>query len=158
MQFGAAAPRPAKERHMPMPYEYLHAGETFDRFLDEARDALGHTTRHQTYTTVQAVLLAFRRRLTVEDGLRFANALPTVLRAIFVADWDTHTPPVAFSSRAAMSEEVRALRKAHNFSPPSAIADIARTLRNHVDVQAFDAVLASLPPGAVEFWRVEEDR
>jgi uncharacterized protein (DUF2267 family) len=143
---------------MPMPFEYLHAGEAFDRFLDEARDALGHTTRHQTYTTVQAVLLAFRRRLTVEDGLRFANVLPAVLRAIFVADWDTHTPPVAFSSRAAMSEEVRALRKAHNFSPPSAIADIARTLRNHVDVQAFDAVLLTLPPGAVEFWRVEEDR
>lgn len=142
---------------MPMPYEYLHAGEAFDRFLDEARDALGLTTQNQTYTTVQAVLLAFRRRLTVEDGLRFANLLPVILRAIFVADWDISTPPVAFSSRAAMTEEVRALRQAHNFSPPSSIADVARTLRNHVDTQAFDAVRASLPPGAAEFWRVEAE-
>lgn len=143
---------------MPMPHDYLHAGEAFDRFMAEAREALGHATRNQTYTTVQGVLLAFRRRLTVEQGLRFANVLPAVLRAIFVADWDISAPPTAFSSRAAISEEVRALRQAHNFSPPSAISDVARVLRNHVDADAFDALLDALPPGAAEFWRVEDDR
>ena len=140
---------------MPMPQDYLHAGEAFDRFMDEARDTLGQATRNQTYTTVQAVFLVFRRRLSVEDGLRFANTLPAVLRAIFVADWDTHATPKDFTSREAMTAEVLALRKAHNFSPPTAIADVARALRNHVDAHAFEAVLTSLPAPAVEFWKAE---
>jgi uncharacterized protein (DUF2267 family) len=50
------------------------------------------TTRNQTYTTVQRVFQVFRRRLDVKDAIRFANALPPILRAVFVADWDTDEP------------------------------------------------------------------
>ena len=67
---------------MPMPNEYQRAGEIFDRFLEDACIALDLTTRNQPYTTVQGVLLAFRRRLTVAEGLRFADALPAVLRKL----------------------------------------------------------------------------
>ena len=73
---------------MPMPQQYWHASRDFERFMAEARDALGHTSHHQTYTTVDAVLRVFRRRLSADDALRFAGALPPVLRAIFVADWE----------------------------------------------------------------------
>ena len=142
---------------MPMPQEYQRAGGAFDLFLEDAREALGHATSNQTFTTVQGVLLAFRRRLTVEQGLRFADALPAVLRAIFVCGWNLNEQPVAFSTREAITDEVRALRRAHNFSPPTAIADVARTLRAHVDIRDFETTLASLPPGAVEFWSIAED-
>ena len=79
---------------MPMPQQYQRAGEAFDASLRNARDELGHATRNQTYTTVEGVLLAFRRRVTVEAGLRFAAALPAVLRAMFVAGWNTNGSPV----------------------------------------------------------------
>ncbi len=141
---------------MPMPNEYQRAGEIFDRFLEDACIALDLTTRNQTYTTVQGVLLAFRRRLTVAEGLRFADALPAVLRAMFVKDWDIEVQPVAFSSREEMTEEVCSLRRHHNFSPANAIEGVARALRAHVDEKAFDAMLETLPDGAAEFWEVGE--
>ena len=137
---------------MPMPQEYQRAGEAFDAFLRDAMDELGHTTRNQAYTTVQGVLRAFRDRLTVEEGVRFAGVLPPVLRALFVADWPVDAVPTPFGTRAAMTREVQSVRSEHNFAPDSAIADVSRALRRHVDAPRFDAVLRSLPDGAEAFW------
>lgn len=139
---------------MPIPMEYQHASEEFERFLRLVVERTGLTTRNQGYTTAQSVLLTFRRRLEISDAIRFAGALPPVLRAIFVADWDVGEPPRPFSSRAALTEEVRSLRRDHNFSPNSAIVDVAGALRACVDGAEFDRALSALPPGAAEFWRV----
>ena len=138
-----------------MPQQYQRAGEAFDAFLREARDELGHATRNQTYTTVESVLFTFRRRLTVEEGLRFADALPAVLRAMFVANWNTSEPPVPFGSREAMTAEVKALRRNHNFAPDTAIRDVACVLVQHVDATDFEAVIARLPREARAFWNAE---
>ena len=140
---------------MPMPQHYQRAGEAFDAFLREARDELGHATRNQTYTTVEGVLLAFCRRLTVAQGLRFADALSAVLRAMFVANWNMSEPPVPFGSREAMTAEVKALRRDHNFAPETAIRDVARALARHVDATDFKAVMARLPKEAQAFWNAE---
>lgn len=132
--------------------EYQHASEAFEAFLADAREATGLTTRNQTYTTVQAVLHVFRRRLTIADALRFANELPPILRAIFVEGWNIQEEQLPFTDRAAMAMEVQALRCDHNFSPDSAIADVAKALRRHVDAAAFTRMLATLPKEAQEFW------
>jgi uncharacterized protein (DUF2267 family) len=100
----------------------------------------------------QGVLQAFRRRLSVKDAVDFANVLPVCLRALFVTDWDLDEPVKGFGERGAMTEEVRSLRAEHNFSPDTAIRDVARALRRHVDEDKFDQVLSRLPPGAIEFW------
>jgi uncharacterized protein (DUF2267 family) len=136
-----------------MPYQ--HASEEFERFLRLLIERSGLTTRNQAYTTAQGVLLTFRRGLDIRDAIRFAGVLPPVLRAIFVADWDTQAPPCAFSSRAAMLDEARSLRRDHNFSPDSAIADVAHALRACLDTAEFDRVLATLPAQAADFWRVD---
>ena len=138
-----------------MPQQYQRAGEAFDAFLRDARDELGHATRNQTYTTVEGVLLTFRRRLTIEQGLRFADALPAVLRAMFVTGWDTREPPVPFGSREAMTAEIKALRRDHNFAPDTAIHDVARALTRHVDASAFEAAVVALPEDARAFWDTE---
>jgi uncharacterized protein (DUF2267 family) len=102
---------------------------------------------------VQGVLQAFRRRLDVKDAVLFAGVLPPVLRAIFVADWNTDEPRRPFEDRTDMTKEVQALRAGHNFAPDTAIRDVARAMRKNVDEAAFDGVLARLPEGAVDFWR-----
>lgn len=51
------------------------------------------------YTAVDAVFQVFRRRVTAEEGVMFASVLPTVLRAIFVKDWDVAAAPVPFDDR-----------------------------------------------------------
>lgn len=134
--------------------ELQHASECFERYLVDARDASGLTTRNQTYTMTEGVFRVFRRRLTLKDALRFADVLPPVLRAIFVFDWETDQSQLAFGDRGAMTREAQALRKDHNFAPDTCISDVARALRKNVDEKAFDAVLASLPEGAADFWKV----
>jgi uncharacterized protein (DUF2267 family) len=137
-----------------MPAEYQRASQEFERFLQDTLDASGLATRNQAYTMTQAVFQTFRRRLNVQDALRFANVLPAMLRAIFVADWNLDEPRRPFESRHLMTREVQSLRAEHNFSPDTTIRDVATSLRKNLDGEALDRTLAALPEGAAEFWRV----
>jgi len=138
---------------MPVPPEYQRASQDFYKFLLDARETSGLTTTHQVYTMAQGVLQVFRRRLDVKDAILFASVLPPVLRAIFVADWDTDEPKRPFEGRAVLTKEVQALRADHNFAPETCIRDVAIALRQNVDETALDRVLAKLPEGAVRFWQ-----
>ncbi len=139
---------------MTMPMEFQHASDEFEAFLRDAREASGLTTRNQTYTMVQAVLQTFRRRLEVREAIRFAGVLPPILRALFVTDWDPDEPKLAFTIRADLTREVQSLRRDHNFSPDTAIQDVAVALRRRVDGAALDRILGQLPPGATDFWTI----
>lgn len=139
---------------MPVPSEYQQATQNFYKFLQDARDAANLETTNQAYTMVQGVLQAFRRRLDIKEAILFAGVLPAVLRAVFVSDWDTDEPKCPFEDRASMTKEVQALRSNHNFAPDTAIRDVASALRGNIDEIAFDQVVAKLPEGAVEFWKV----
>lgn len=140
---------------MPVPVEYKRASMDFEQFMLDARDISGLATTHQTYTMVQGVFQAFRRRLDVKEAIRFANVLPPVLRALFVADWDLDEPRRPFADRATMTHEVQALRPDHNFAPDSSIGSVAAALRRNIDQAALDRVLTGLPPGALAFWQVD---
>lgn len=137
---------------MPMPMDYRLAAQDFDRFLTDVVEATGLTTRNQAYTTIQAVLICFRRRLTLREAIVFAQVLPAMLRALFVEDWDPDAPQATSWDRATMTEEVKALRIDHNFSPDTAIHDVASVLRRHVEAEAFERVLTRLPAPARDFW------
>ena len=142
---------------MPMPWAYRHATRDFRAFLDDAAERLGTPTENMTYTAVDAVFRVFRRRLTAEEGLAFAEVLPAVLRALFVTGWDVTQPPVPFAPRAEMTAEAQAVRKDHNLTPDHAIEAVAWALRRHVNQRDLDRVLARLPEGAVSFWHVAVD-
>lgn len=138
---------------MPVPSEYQRASDDFYKFLLDARETSGLGSTHQTYTMVQGVFQTFRRRLEIKDAIRFANVLPTVLRALFVADWNVDEPKQPFEELSIMNKEVRQLRADHNFAPETAIRDVAAALRRHVDKESFDKILTTLPEGSVEFWQ-----
>jgi uncharacterized protein (DUF2267 family) len=137
-----------------VPVEYQQSRIAFYDFLTDARDQALFQDTHPVYTMAQGVLQAFRRRLDLKDAIRFANVLPVGLRALFVADWDPDEPRRAFEDRETMTREVQNLRPLHNYAPDDSIAIVARALRRNVDEEAFDRVLATLPEGAVEFWKV----
>lgn len=137
---------------MPFPMEYRVASRVFDDFLGEVAAETGLTSRHQAYTTTQGVLLCLRRRLTVAEAIAFAQVLPAMLRALFVQDWDADQPPFPSWDRAAMIAEVRQLRPNHNFSPDTAIRDVARVLRRYVEAERFERCLTALPPEVRAFW------
>jgi len=139
---------------MPMPWAHRHTTKDWQAFLADAKDGLRLTSDNAAYTAVQGVLLTFRARLSLEQGLRFADLLPAVLRAIFVAGWDVSRPPLPFGPRDSLTAEAQALRPHHNQTPPDCIEAVARALRRQVRQPDFDRLLGQLPEGAVAYWSV----
>lgn len=137
---------------MPIPSEYQRASLEFEKFLLDAREASDLTTTNQVYTMVQGVLQTFRRRLTLPEAIHFAGVLPPILRAIFVADWNTNETRRSFGDRAEMTREVQSLRADHNFAPDTAIQAVAAALRKNIDEARLDRVLVTLPAAARDFW------
>jgi uncharacterized protein (DUF2267 family) len=138
---------------MPVPAEYERASAQFYDYLVDARDTADLWSTHVSYTMTQGVFQAFRRRLSTEQAIAFANVLPICLRALFVTDWDVNEQKKPFEDSASMAQEVRMLRPDHNFSTDTAIRDVAKALRRHVDEARFDKLLSQLPEGAIEFWK-----
>ncbi|MCB1338518.1 MAG: DUF2267 domain-containing protein [Maritimibacter sp.] len=142
---------------MPMPWTYRHATKDWQAFLADAKEGLGLTSDNMTFTAVQGVLLAFRRRLTPSEVTAFADLLPAVLRALFVAEWDPEAPPLPWPERALLEAEVRAHRPDHNLTPDHPIAPVAAALRRATRGPDLDRVLARIGPEAQAFWAVRPD-
>ncbi len=140
---------------MPMPQEYQLASHVYEKILARAQDELGLSTRNQTYTTIQAVLTVFRRRLPPEQILQFADVLPPLIRAIFVADWDEIEFTGHFGSRESLALEVRSLRRNHNFSPSNAIEGVVTAIRANVEESRLDELLDSFPQEAKFYWAAQ---
>lgn len=137
---------------MPMPWTYRQATREWQAFLAAAREAMDLTSDNATYTAVQGVLRAFRRRLTAQQAIDFAQVLPAVLRALFVAEWRLDEGPVPPGTRAAWTAEAMALRPHHNLTPENCVEATALALRKSVLRGDLERVLATLPPFAAEFW------
>lgn len=138
---------------MPMPHSYRVASREWRAILDDVRDVTGLETDNLAYTAIQGALLAFRRRLTVDQALRFADVLPAVPRAIFVADW-VPASPLPFGARPDWTREIMALRPHHNLTPDHALPAVARALWRVIRHDHFHAALARMPEGAVDYWSV----
>lgn len=153
----ASSPAHTQDSDMPYPQEYQIATMTFTDFLGDVKTNAGLQTRHMAYTMTQGVFQVFRRRLTLQDAIRFSNLLPAGIRAFFVADWDPDEKSQPFTQRRSMLEEVAQLRAQHNFSfmTDDAIRDVAKALRNYVDGELFNKLLNSFPDGAHDFWDTE---
>ena len=106
------------------------------------------------YTAVDGVFQVFRRRLTAQQGLDFANVLPCVLRAIFVYDWNIAEGPISYADRRTMTIEAQNVRRDHNLTPDNAIEATAWAVRRCTNRIDFEQVLAELGPEAQAFWHV----
>lgn len=137
---------------MPMPMEYRTAQRDFDAFMVALRDRSGLTFTHQTYTMLEAVFLAFRRRLAPRDVVLFADALPPVLRGLFLTAWDPEQGPCPMGTPQEWIADVKALRPDHNLSPPSSISDVGSALREALGETAFSDLLSRLPEPSRAFW------
>lgn len=137
---------------MPMPWTYRQATREWQAFLSEAKAAMELTSDNAAFTAVEGVLRAFRRRLTPQQAIDFAQVLPAVLRALFVAEWHLDEGLMPPGSRADWTAEARALRPHHNLTPTNCVEATALALRKSVLRQDLDRVLDRLPPFAAEFW------
>jgi uncharacterized protein (DUF2267 family) len=137
---------------MPMPWTYRQATREWQAFLGEAMAAMNLESDNATYTAVQGVLRAFRQRLTPQQAIDFAQVLPSVLRALFVADWRLDDGPLPPGTRSDWTAGAMALRPHHNLTPPNCVEATALALRKCVLREDLEHVLATLPAFAAEFW------
>lgn len=137
---------------MPMPFAYRHSHPEWRRFLDIARSEMSLETDNLAYTAIQGVFLAFRRRLTAQQAIDFAQILPAVPRAIFIADWDLSLPTSDPGDRAVWTAEAQALRPNHSLTPENCVEATAIALRSTVVRTAIERVLKHLPDFARTFW------
>jgi uncharacterized protein (DUF2267 family) len=137
---------------MPMPWTYRQATREWQAFLADAKAAMKLESDNATYTAVEGVLRAFRRRLTPQQAIDFAQVLPSVLRALFVADWRLDEGQQPAGTRADWTADAMALRPHHNLTPPNCVAATALALRKSLLREDLDRVLATLPHFAAEFW------
>ncbi|MEQ8897157.1 MAG: DUF2267 domain-containing protein [Roseovarius sp.] len=140
---------------MPMPWTYRHASKEWRAFLDDVKERMSLESDNMAYTAVDAVFQVFRRRLTAQEGLNFASILPSVLRAIFLQNWDVTEPRAAFDDRETLISEVKEVRVNHNLTPHNAIEATAWAVRRCTNGRDFERVLAKLPAEARAFWRVD---
>ena len=138
---------------MTVPQVYVQATRDFEKFMRDFKQVSMVETQPRSYAIVRGVLHTFRAHLTVDQALRFADALPAVLRALFVEDWHPSDPPPAFPNAEDLLEEVRSHRRDHIFATETSIRDVATALRSNVDKDEFERALASLPPAAQDYWR-----
>lgn len=141
-----------------LPFEYQNPSLQFERFMADARDCAGLATTNMAWNMVVGVLHAFRRRLTVNQALSFALVLPPMIRALFMEGWSPEQPVLPFGEPAEWLADVRSVRPEHNFSPPDAVASVATALRRHVDADAFERVLETLPVEASRYWQTKAPR
>ena len=140
---------------MPMPWTYRHASKEWRAFLDDVKERMSLESDNMAYTAVDAVFQVFRRRLNAQEGLEFASILPSVLRAIFVQNWNVTEPCVAFDDRESLLSEVKRVRVNHNLTPDNAIEATAWAVRRCTNARDFERVLAKLPVEARAFWHVD---
>ncbi|MDJ0638384.1 MAG: DUF2267 domain-containing protein [Paracoccaceae bacterium] len=140
-----------------MPWTYRHATREWRAFLDDVKERMSLSSDNNAYTAVDGVFQTFRRRLTAQQGLDFANVLPSVLRAIFVQNWDVTSPPVPFAERNVLISEVKSLRKDHNLTPDNAIDATAWALWRCTNHRELERVLDTLPGPAKAYWQVDVD-
>ncbi len=138
---------------MPYPAEYQRASDHFAEFLNDTKIESQLNSVHQAYTVAQGVFQVFRRRISPRDSIIFMSALNASLRSLYTADWDPDEPRVPFGSMEIMNREVRLLRPDHNFATDTAIQDVGRALRKHVDAKTLANMLEKLPAKARDFWR-----
>jgi uncharacterized protein (DUF2267 family) len=139
---------------MPMPWTYRHAGREWAAFLADVRDHLGTPSDNVAYTGTEGVFRAFRDRLTVEQGLGFAQCLPAVPRALFVQGWRPAAPK-PWADAATYVAEARALRRDHNFAGDAVLEAVSFALHRAVGPDALRRALADIGPEAESFWRLD---
>ena len=136
---------------MPMPWTYRQSSREWQSFLNDAKAAMNLDSDNATFTAVEGVLQAFRRRLTPQQAIDFAQVLPAVLRALFVAQWQLQDPAPP-GTREDWTAEAMALRPHHNLTPTNCVAATAVALRKSILRADLERVLNALPPFATEFW------
>lgn len=137
---------------MTIPLDVTNATEQLQAWvLDlQTRAMLGSV--NQSFPMLRAVLQEVRDRLSVDDALRIADALPALARGVMLEHWQPQDP-VPAAGRSVL-EGVRARVAGHHAPPDSIVDDVLAVLAHRVYPQYLPVLTAHLPAELQPAWRV----
>jgi uncharacterized protein (DUF2267 family) len=136
---------------MTIPLDVTKATEQLEAWvLDlQARAMLGSV--NQSFPALRAVLQEVRDRVTVDDALRLADALPALARGVMLEKWHPQEPNLA--ADCLFLDAVRARLAGHHAPPDSIVDDVLGVLARHVYPQHLPVLTAKLPAELQTAWR-----
>jgi uncharacterized protein (DUF2267 family) len=136
---------------MTIPLDVTNATEQLETWVTElqARAMLGSV--NQSFPMLRAVLQEVRDRVTVDDALRLADALPALVRGVMLEKW--HPQPPDPGAGRPFLEAVKARVAGHHAPPDSIVDDVLAVLARHVYQQYLPVLTARLPSELRAAWR-----
>lgn len=140
---------------MPAPQEVTHASRQYEAYARALIDRALLQTHNQVYAITRAILHETRDHLDLADGIRFAQGLPVVLRAIFVEGWDVAVVPRFFLGAASFHRHVVERLSPHVVPPDTIVEDVVACVTAHADPFDLTKAIGVLPPGLASVWQTK---
>lgn len=106
------------------------------------------------YTTAEAVLTSFRSRLDPDQVFCFADALPAVIRALFLQGYRL-SDAQPWADAKDYQAEALGLRQDHNFAKENAVQAVSFALHRALGGSTLERELDRIGPKARAFWRID---
>jgi uncharacterized protein (DUF2267 family) len=141
---------------MTIPLDVTSATEQMETWVAElqARAMLGSV--NQSFPMLRAVLQEVRDRVTVDDALRLADALPALVRGVMLEAWHPQEPNSGAGRP--FLEAVKARLAGHHAPPDSIVEDVLAVLVQHIYPQYLQVLTARLPSELRAAWRTALDQ
>jgi uncharacterized protein (DUF2267 family) len=139
-----------REREMPTPQDVAYASQQLQEWLLELRGRALLGSTHQAYAMLRAVLHELRDRSSLDDALRFGDALPPLVRGIMLEAWRPQDAPPA--TGASFLEAVKARLEPHTPPPDTVVDDVLAVLARRTHPALLPTLTRHLPPVLQPQW------
>jgi uncharacterized protein (DUF2267 family) len=137
---------------MTVPQDVSYASEQFREWLLELKQRALLGSTNQGYAMLLAMLQELRDRSSIDDALRFADALPPLVRGIMLDHWHpagAGTPTTRRLFLGAVKERL----EPHQPPPDSIVDDVLAVLAHRTHSVVLPVLTEHLPPELQAQWR-----
>jgi uncharacterized protein (DUF2267 family) len=135
---------------MTLPYDVIHASRQLQEWLEELKERALLGSHNQSYSMLRGVLQEIRDRVPIDAALRFADALPPLVRGIMLERW--HPAATAPPSRPFL-DAVKARLEPHTPPFDSIVDDVLAVLAHRTDELLLPVLTENLPAELQAAWR-----
>jgi uncharacterized protein (DUF2267 family) len=140
---------------MTVPRDVVSGSEQFRDWLVALKERAMLGSTNQSYAMLRAVLHEVRDRLPIDEALRFADALPPLVRGIMLEAWhpERAAAGLAAATRPSLLEAVKVRLEPHQPPPDSIVEDALAVLAQRTPPNILPILSQHMPPELREAWR-----
>ena len=136
---------------MPTPQDVAYASQQLQEWLLDLRQRALLGSTHQAYSMLRTVLHEVRDRSPMDDALRFADALPPLVRGIMLERW--HPPHAAPATRPTFLDAVKERLEPHTPPPGGIVEDVLAVLAQRTQPNLLPTLTEHMPAELQPQWR-----